>query len=176
MQKLAFWVPQLLSCPKYKPQVCDNLSDIGANYKQNSPYHNNDMCVYVYMCDPTLSLMLHSAETSDGRRQGKRDTIHCSIKIILELLFEGKKVTYCWLNFSQWNDDELWVQSWDIRQLVIHTVDHRATVAAAAMVVFNPVTRWFSCGEKVKTFSITRSQDVQKISISHSFGFSASCS
>ena len=44
-------------------------------------------------CDPTLSLKLHSAEASDSC---DRDTIHpvtrhCTINMILKLLFKVKK-------------------------------------------------------------------------------------
>lgn len=68
-------------------------------------------------------------------------------------------------NFSWFSNYQPWVQSWDIRRLCIWSravlhIDHSASAAVTGTVVFNPVTRWFSCGEMSL---ITRSfNNVQK--------------
>ena len=86
--KEALWLQNLRS---------NNFSDLVLVLITNKTHYTITMlCVKnsfvevnnMWRCDPTLSLELHSAETSDG----DRDTIQpitrrCTIKMILKLLF-----------------------------------------------------------------------------------------
>lgn len=76
----------------------------------------------------------------------------CTNTIPISALKRSYEIISKRVKFSQLNDYQQWVQSWDIIRLFIWSVphiDHRASVAATSTAVFfNPVTRWSSCGEK----------------------------